>query len=249
MLIIEVTGVKGGAGRSTISALLALSMAKKGTDVILLDLDPLGWSSYLMEVRREGLLPSILSSNTGDLWTDIELEGQTMRVIKMLGNGSKLNDGLYAIYSDAKKREMFEHVMVSAIQERFGIVIADSSTQITEGSSILFDKIREIVKEPIHIRKIFVTDMNKFDVDSTLNAMKNERGEILGTVINMVPPIPSFFELAETYAYLFKGIVTIVPFIESLFNASSVTLSLVPPQIQELANHVFKPIPDFMLIM
>ncbi|MEM4373055.1 MAG: P-loop NTPase, partial [Metallosphaera sp.] len=67
MLIIEVTGVKGGAGRSTISALLALSMAKKGTDVILLDLDPLGWSSYLMEVRREGLLPSILSSNTGAL--------------------------------------------------------------------------------------------------------------------------------------------------------------------------------------
>lgn len=52
MLIIEVTGVKGGAGRSTISALLALSMAKKGTDVILLDLDPLGWSSYLMEVRE-----------------------------------------------------------------------------------------------------------------------------------------------------------------------------------------------------
>lgn len=64
----------------------------------------------------------------------------------MLGNGSKLNDGLYAIYSDAKKREMFEHVMVSAIQERFGIVIADSSTQITEGSSILLIKLEKLLR-------------------------------------------------------------------------------------------------------
>ncbi|BCS92560.1 ParA family protein [Metallosphaera javensis (ex Sakai et al. 2022)] len=249
MLIIEATGVKGGAGRSTISALLALSLAKRGENVVLLDLDPLGWSSYLMEARGEGLIPSIQSGHEGDLWTDIKVENQTIRVIKMLGNGSKLDDALSMILSDARLRGEFEGIMSSAIQERFGVIVIDSSIHIREGSKILQNTIAESIKVPTHIRKIYVTDMNRLDVDSTLNAIKDDKDEILGTVINMVLPIPSFFEVAETYAYLFKGIVAVVPFIEALFNASSITVSLIPPQIQELASNVFKPVPDFMLIM
>ncbi len=53
MTTVAVYSIKGGVGKSTVSVNLAVLAAKAGQRTILLDLDPLGSSSYLLSVQAK----------------------------------------------------------------------------------------------------------------------------------------------------------------------------------------------------
>jgi len=84
--IIAVTSVKGGVGKSTVTAMLAKTFAKRGLKVGLLDADPSSCSiSYLLDIplRR-------VQSNDAEKLLPIELENGYLKVISpnlVLGDG------------------------------------------------------------------------------------------------------------------------------------------------------------------
>ncbi|WP_168364248.1 AAA family ATPase [Metallosphaera hakonensis] len=249
MLSIEVTGIKGGVGKSTMAALLSLSLLRMGGDVLLMDLDPLGWSSYLLGIRGEGVLTSTHLDDSKEHWSDITFEDRRLRVIKMLGNGQKLDLALEDYLRNEAGIDQLKRVIASALKDSFQFIIIDSSLSSKNGTKTLEYLIRTIAKPSLHMRRLYVTDLNRISIETLLNNIVKEDVENLGVIINMVPPIPSHVEMAESYATMFKGVVSVIPFIENLFNIETLSPSSIPPQVMDLAGIVHKPVPDFLLIV
>lgn len=67
-MIVLVGGEKGGAGKSTLASNLAVVMASRGVDVMLLDADPQGTASKWIARRNEAGLPVIHNAQkTGEV--------------------------------------------------------------------------------------------------------------------------------------------------------------------------------------
>ncbi len=56
-MIVMIGGIKGGTGKSTIATNLAAYLTNKGSDVLLLDVDPQA-TAYKWAVRRQEKHPS-----------------------------------------------------------------------------------------------------------------------------------------------------------------------------------------------
>lgn len=68
-MILLVGGEKGGAGKSTLGSNLAVVMAKRGADVMLLDADPQGTASKWIGRRNDAGLPVIhCAQKTGEVF-------------------------------------------------------------------------------------------------------------------------------------------------------------------------------------
>ncbi|BBD72467.1 hypothetical protein HS1genome_0856 [Sulfodiicoccus acidiphilus] len=86
-MFLLVLGAKGGVGKSTVAATLALQLAKQGREVLLLDMDPLNWSSYVLERligngrSLEGRVNSIKVRGEGPAVELIKLRNQEVCVL------------------------------------------------------------------------------------------------------------------------------------------------------------------------
>ena len=68
-MILLVGGKKGGAGKSTLGSNLAVVMAKRGVDVMLLDADPQGTASKWVARRNDASLQAIhCAQKTGEVY-------------------------------------------------------------------------------------------------------------------------------------------------------------------------------------
>ncbi|MEL9970712.1 MAG: hypothetical protein QXR57_05885 [Metallosphaera sp.] len=248
MLLVEMTGVKGGAGRSTLSSLLSLSLAYDGFNVSLIDLDDLGWSSRLLEVNDKGLICIFSDRSSSGLWKEIRVNKGKIRVIKMLEPCGMIDDRLDLVFNDSELRGRLTKILNEAVRGS-QVIVVDSKLALNGRSNNLAELIYEAIPRNVSYKRIYVTDFNRLSIEATLEVMRLDQKAVDGVVINMIPPLPSFAEQARSLATRFKGIVTIFPFLEYLFNVSTLPMDNVPDQIRRLSKHLLEPTPSFLLVI
>jgi len=69
---IVVGGVKGGVGKSLISASVSKLLARMGFNVLLIDREVLGWSSELLGLRTKGLVHNVMTGEGRDHYAEFQ---------------------------------------------------------------------------------------------------------------------------------------------------------------------------------
>ncbi|QKR00127.1 hypothetical protein GWK48_06840 [Metallosphaera tengchongensis] len=222
------------------SALLALGLAEKGMRVSLIDLDPLGYSSHLLGVRE----PNLSHNSTEEIQFqgEINVGRGSVNVLKIFGHV-----GLWNLLKSLPREEIqqrLEHYLKVTKNTKY--VITDKS-QFTGNTKIVQDIITESLNQ-FTKKRLYITDSNSINLELTAKLV-NEDIDPFGVIINMVPPFPSAMEKAREVASLFKGLVVVNPFIESLFNVDSLSTDLIPVTIRKLIGFLDSPAPDLLVIM
>lgn len=259
MIRIQVLSSKGGVGKSIISAALSLASARRGRRVILLDADPLGWSSYVLGHKGPGLVPSLLKEgriavDSMNFSKEIKDTKGSVLAVKLFGEGVRYEEDLKKVLFSERLNADFKRALSMVYSDRADVIIADSPTMSDFNNIVIKEEIlvaSEMVQDLV-IRNLYVTDPIKVSVMNLKKFIEHAERKLkglMGVVINMVAPIPSAIEEAENLASNFQGVVTIVPFMERLYNAEHLNPDDIPHQIAELEEFILRPTPSFALVL
>jgi Mrp family chromosome partitioning ATPase len=258
MIRIQVLSSKGGVGKSVLSALLSLASARRGKKVILLDADPLGWSSYVLGHRGPGLIPSLLKegrvvADTLSFSKPINDSRGSVLAVKLFGQGVRYEEDLKSVLFSEELSKAFKRALSLVYRGTADVIIADSPTMADFNSLVIKEELSvasEIFPD-LATRNLYVTDpttLSAMNLRTFMDHVEKMRKGLMGTVINMVAPLPSAMEEAESLASTFQGVVAVIPFIERLYNTELVSPNDIPHQITELEEFIYRPTPSFALI-
>ncbi|WP_048099270.1 tyrosine-protein kinase family protein [Candidatus Acidianus copahuensis] len=244
---------KGGVGKSTISLLLSNALAEKGFKVLLIDRDPLGWSSSIAGIKDIGLVQTIISKDNKKIreryYIDRKVNNGKLGILKLFGQGPHYISDLKS-YTEKDVRE-FEEKYVEILNQGFNYYVVDNPSMVTWNSEEVMLEL-PIFEKYVNakIGRIYVTDYSEVTLSSIrkyiniLEGDKAKRGEYLGIVMNMVPPFPVDIERARQMLKDFNGMKIIIPFVEKLFSLRSIADLKVPAEIREIIDYIStKPYP------
>ncbi|QKR00235.1 tyrosine-protein kinase family protein [Metallosphaera tengchongensis] len=223
-----ILGAKGGVGKSVISLLVSISLAKEGKKVLVVDRDINGYISYLAGIRGYGLLSSVIDNVESEYLVDVTLDDFSFSVLKFYGDGVRL-------FEDVKKLEA--HEVRSEISRRYREILGQGFEYVIyDNRGMVFPSDLDMKLEIETYRSlnpmdpsqwIFVSSAIKPDLDVTMDYSKRlwekwrEKLQVLSKylVINMFSQVENikidFNRLEEEYE-----LVTVFPFIEELFQFS-----------------------------
>ncbi len=251
---ITVYGVKGGIGKSTICLTLGKALAKKGKKVLVIDRDPLGWSSNIIGVKDKGLINSIIDGYSSNFFKSVKIGDGYLDVIKFYGDPSRVFGDAAILGRDKEVRKRLEEVYSRLlINNKYDFYIVDNFAMINYNDSIVFYE-REVFNKTlpaIDLFRLYISDHSITTLKNTekyIEIIEKEAniGKPLGLVVNMVPPYPKELEdiRIEVERILQNkklGIGVIIPFIEKLFGFSGTLNELdTPTQIDKLADNILK---------
>ena len=129
-LILAMVNNKGGVGKTTTSVNLSAELARKGHQVLLIDLDSQGSASLSLGIARGDLKPSA---------ADVLLEGVSMdRVIRHIGienldllSGSMELANADLILADLQGRENRLELAVRSIIQEYEFIVVDCSPSLS----------------------------------------------------------------------------------------------------------------------
>lgn len=76
---IIILGNKGGVGKSTVGLLLAKRLCELGKTVLLVDRDQIGYASWLVGIKRKGLIASVVDGEEGDYFVEKRMGVETFK--------------------------------------------------------------------------------------------------------------------------------------------------------------------------
>jgi len=251
---ITVYGVKGGIGKSTICLTLGKTLARKGKKVLIIDRDPLGWSSNVIGIKDKGLINSIIDNTSANFFKSVKVENGYLDVIKFYGDPSRVFNDAQVLSRNKEAKKKFEEIYSNILQNnKYDIYIVDNFAMVSYNDDIVFHE-RELfyrILPNIVSYRIYVSDHSTTTLKNTENYIeKIERsaniGKPLGLSVNMVPPYPKDLEeirikVEEILQRKKLGIGIIIPFIEKLFGFSGTLNELdIPNQIDKLSDNIIK---------
>ncbi|AWR93606.1 ParA family protein [Acidianus brierleyi] len=251
---ITVYGVKGGIGKSTICLTLGKTLARKGKKVLIIDRDPLGWSSNVIGIKDKGLINSIIDNISANFFKSVKIENGYLDVIKFYGDPSRVFNDSYILTRNREAKKKFEEIYSNILHtNKYDFYIVDNFAMVNYNNDIVFHE-REVfyrILPNIESYRIYVSDHSATTLKNTENYIeKIEKstniGKPLGLTVNMVPPYPKDLEdiRIEVEKILQRkklGIGIIIPFIEKLFGFSGTLNELdIPNQIDKLSDNIIK---------
>ncbi|MEM2013622.1 AAA family ATPase [Metallosphaera sp. D4-4] len=105
---IIILGNKGGVGKSTISLLLAKRLCELGKTVLFVDRDQIGYASWLVGIKKKGLVASVVDGEEGNYFVQRRLGEGNLQILKFYGDGPRLRGDVRLITSDSKLRRIFD---------------------------------------------------------------------------------------------------------------------------------------------
>jgi len=254
LMRITVYGVKGGIGKSTICLTLGKTLARKGKKVLIIDRDPLGWSSNVIGIKDKGLINSIIDNISANFFKSVKVENGYLDVIKFYGDPSRVFNDSYILTRNREAKKKFEEIYSNILHtNKYDFYIVDNFAMVNYNDDIVFHE-REVfyrILPNIESYRIYVSDHSATTLKNTENYIeKIEKstniGKPLGLTVNMVPPYPKDLEdiRIEVEKILQRkklGIGIIIPFIEKLFGFSGTLNELdIPNQIDKLSDNIIK---------
>jgi CO dehydrogenase nickel-insertion accessory protein CooC1 len=247
---IIVLGAKGGVGKSTIALLLSKEFVLEGKKVLLIDRDPLSWTSNLVGIKDPGLVYKIV--NREEIKGSFKTVLNKLTVLKFFGDYGRFYYDIEKL-EDSSIRQRLEEAYFSILRNTFDVYIVDNPSLVTLNDDIVEIE-RAMFRKALSDQKrfrIYVTDPSKTSIEQTkryINEMeKLSSGSegLWGLVINMIPPFPQDFKNAEEAVADIDRIKSFVPFLEELFMGYRIETVKVPQEIRALAKSIEKKVKEF----
>jgi len=185
---VKIVSNEGGVGKSTLALMIAKSLALKSKKVALLDMDLLGYSSWIIGVKGDGII-SMLSKNNDYKGAIKEIE---------IGKGSITTLKLF----DGKEITNLDYNTLKNAMNIINYALRNFKYIITDTPGLPFrEKIKQIEPEG---KSLMITRYSS-EIPSPTDS------DILGIVVNMIP------DNFRTHSKHIKNEITI-PFYEQLLN-------------------------------
>jgi MinD-like ATPase involved in chromosome partitioning or flagellar assembly len=212
---INVLGVKGGVGKSTIALGLSLLLAKSSRNVLLIDKDIVGTVSSIAGIRGKGLLSKVIDGET-DYWNSVakfDFGEGSLTVLKLYGDGERFYNDNQLLRSNNERRTLLSRVYKNFLtSQHYNYFITDNYQEVSANSPLITDELEDfysVLSAVINLR-VYVTNYSLNSIQSTIDyAVKLEKsitykGFPLAFIVNMVPSTFDDMEQAKKYASVAK---------------------------------------------
>lgn len=249
---ISIIGVKGGSGKSTISLLLSKALSEMGEKVLLVDRDPLGWTSRILGLEGDGLVKSIIDGKEyGEFYMTKKYNNGEIAVIKFYGEGPRFFTDVSIIHKNPVLSNKVEELYSQILKNNFDFYVVDNPSLVDFNDEIVRHELSIFLKNFPNdkILRIYVTDPSEPSIKATIDYIKkiesqNNVGNGYGLIINLVPPYPeeldkSKRDLKEALEETKLNTGFVLPFIENLFQFTGKMEDLeIPEEIKLLARQL-----------
>jgi capsular exopolysaccharide synthesis family protein len=186
--IIMVTSPTPGNGKTSISSHLALSLAKSGLEVLLIDADMRKRDLSVMFDTGLGFRPGLaelLQGGTPELIKPVEL----LPNFKVMGAGGKLERNPAELFQRQHLREILDR-----LSEKYDVIIVDTPPTLVVADARLIarscDEVICVVRAEVSSQK---------EINQTLDALSRVRGEMPKVIVNGVEHRSSYYK--HKFAY------------------------------------------------
>ncbi|AWR93246.1 P-loop NTPase [Acidianus brierleyi] len=187
---IKIISNEGGVGKSTLALIIAKSLALKSKKVALLDMDLLGYPSWVIGVEGNGIITTLLKNKDyKHAIKEIEIGKGSITTLKLF-DGKEITDLDRNILIEAMN-------IINDTLRNFKYVITDTPTM----------SFRERIKQLEPEGKSLMITRYSSEIPSVTDS------DTLGIIVNMVP------DNFKTFSKHIKNEI-VIPFYEQLFNFS-----------------------------
>ncbi|MCG3109773.1 Iron-sulfur cluster carrier protein [Metallosphaera sp. J1] len=247
---IIILGNKGGVGKSTVGLLLAKRLCELGKTVLLVDRDQIGYASWLVGIKRKGLIASVVDREEGDYFVEKRIGSGNLQVLKFYGDGPRLREDVRLIISDPKLKRAFSQRYQEVLSLGHDFIILDNkSTTFPSNEEIKLELDAYTDRFPnTRSYRVFVTDPFQLNIENTISfARKLNEEEVLHNlpvrvvgqtlVINMIPTtrMEEMRNLVKELGNLFSSVI-FIPFLDELFSFKGSIDQL--PEVDEINDLV-----------
>ncbi|QKR00716.1 ParA family protein [Metallosphaera tengchongensis] len=245
---LSILSAKGGVGKSTISLLLAKSLAELGERVMIMDRDPVASISMLLGARREGLVESLAQGREP---TGFTLSSGNITVVKCFGQGPRYLLDLETVMKTPELSLKMQRKCEEVLSGDYSFFIVDNASFVMPQEPLVslefntFLRLRPKEK----VLRVYISDPSEYSLRVTEDYFKKleslkPAGEPYAFIINLVPPFEDSIKASKKHLdsviselELRDGF--ILPFIEELFQLSSPNVK-VPREIEEFSRRLVK---------
>jgi ATPases involved in chromosome partitioning len=193
---VEILGVKGGVGKTTIAVHLSKDLATQGKRVLFIDKDFNGWGSSALGVTSRGLLWWIANGGPKDFVREVR---RNLTVLRLYPTSPEFYDLMLRIH---KKTELmseggkvYKEILTS---EEFDYCIVDNPVNTSSEDEGTKHEIQFffMAKPRERLVGLFVSDPSSAGLRATWEYLKGNRSWVdpIGIVVNMIPPLPDEVE-------------------------------------------------------
>jgi len=252
---ITILGIKGGVGKSTTALSLGKALAMNSKNVLLVDRDLIGYSSYIMGIRDKGILAKVVDDedNFGNSYKEIAINEGTLGVIKLFGDGDRFQDDIDKIHKNKYLMEQFSLLYKRfLVYRKYDYYIIDNPPLVTSNSEVVKHELQVFYSlfENAKNLRIYITNYSENSIQNTIDYIKNIEGNTtypgipLSFIINLVPN--TYDELQHAKDKMKKIISNlniafglVIPLNEKLINFSGNIVEIpIPEEINELAINI-----------
>lgn len=252
---ITILGIKGGVGKSTTALSLGKALAMNSKNVLLVDRDLIGYSSYIMGIRDKGVLSKVVDddNNISNSFKEVAINDGTLGVIKLFGDGDRFENDIDKIHKNRSLMEQFSLLYKKfLLYRKYDYYIIDNPPMITSNSEVVKHELQVFysVFETAKNLRIYITNYSENSIQNTIDYFKNIEsnttypGMPLSFIINLVPNTCDELQRAKSKLEKIVSSINInfglvIPLNEKLINFSGSIVEMpVPEEINELARNI-----------
>lgn len=187
MKTLAVINNKGGVGKTTTAVHLAAGMARRGNDVLLVDLDSQGSASLALGIERDDLTPSTAEVLFGEVPLRRAVRSTKWPSLDLLTGSLELSNADTYFSSDENREERLRE-MLAPVMDDYDLIVLDcapSTSSLTINALVTADAFI-IPTSPSYLSLEGIVSLG--EVVTNVRRTIGKTGPILGILITMVAP-------------------------------------------------------------
>ncbi|MEW9492401.1 MAG: AAA family ATPase, partial [Candidatus Aramenus sulfurataquae] len=106
---IDILGIEGGVEKSIVALTLGKALAINSKNVLIIDGDAIGYSSYILGIRGKGILSKLVDGEEDfdSSFKEIALNEGFLGIIKLFGDGDRFENDIATIHENKDLRDKF----------------------------------------------------------------------------------------------------------------------------------------------